>query len=428
MAESAYCLLAVAAAWFVGLRFIRMEAWKAALQSIVVGLLCAGTSFALVQAGGGLWRIPLLAVIFLASALFTWVRGSRRWGAAIHCFLISLSAWSVFALPLRAFPKAGFPALGVGAALILGFLALTLRLGERFPESDWRNAFPPQEDGRASPGLQQMFFIPAAMCLCLTAAALRFPVRTVESCIWAGLLGSAVFWFGIWLMILIPALQKERSRGLADQQYREEMQSFLNVIRSQRHDYNFHVQTISGLLRQGKTEECLRYVDALEEDTANMNAVLPIKDPAISAMIHNFQVLAGREGIRIHSEIRYDLSQIATNVYETNKIISNLLQNAIDETSRHEDKSYGIWLTILKRGEYCVIRVSNKVEHIPTEEELGQIYQQGFTTKKGHDGVGLSSLRTLIGRYRGALYTQMEGDVIHFVAKVPINYAKIPEE
>lgn len=86
------------------------------------------------------------------------------------------------------------------------------------------------------PGLQQMFFIPAAMCLCLTAAALRSPVGTLESCIWAGLLGSAAFWFGIWLMILIPALQKERSRGLADQQYRQEMQSFLDVIRSQRHD------------------------------------------------------------------------------------------------------------------------------------------------------------------------------------------------
>lgn len=60
-------------------------------------------------------------------------------------------------------------------------------------------------------------------------------------------------------------------------------------------------------------------------------------------------------------DIQNDLARIATNVYETNKIISNLLQNAIDETVTHEDRCYGIWLTILKRGEYCVIRVSNEL-------------------------------------------------------------------
>ena len=47
------------------------------------------------------------------------------------------------------------------------------------------------------------------------------------------------------LAALLIAFQKERGTVLAEQQYRQEMQSFLNVIRSQRHDYNFHVQTLS---------------------------------------------------------------------------------------------------------------------------------------------------------------------------------------
>lgn len=82
-------------------------------------------------------------------------------------------------------------------------------------------------------------------------------------------------------------------------------------------------------------KECRKYVAALEEDFSLMNAVPPIQDPAISAMIHSFQTLAAREGIRLHISISTDLLQIATNVYETNKIISNLLQNAIDETATH---------------------------------------------------------------------------------------------
>ena len=188
------------------------------------------------------------------------------------------------------------------------------------------------------------------------------------------------------------------------------------------------MQTIAGLIRQGKIDDCLKYVNALEEDAAIMNAILPVKDPAISAMIHNFQIMAVREGIRLNIDIRYDLSQITTNVYETNKIISNLLQNAIDETVTHEDKSYGIWLTILKRGEYCVIRVSNAILKTPSKEELGALYRQGYTTKKGHDGVGLSSLKTLLSKVHGTIYTETEDNVIRFVARVPIDYAKEPIE
>lgn len=42
--------------------------------------------------------------------------------------------------------------------------------------------------------------------------------------------------------------------------------------------------------------------------------------------------------------------------------------------------------------------------------------------------MGLSSIKALAARYRGTVYTQLEGNVIHFVAKIPINYAKEPVE
>ena len=240
-------------------------------------------------------------------------------------------------------------------------------------------------------------------------------------------LDDFIFWGGVLLIILMTHYKKERLTVLLEQQYREETQAFMNVIRSQRHDYNFHVQTIAGLIAGNRIEECRAYVRALEKDSAEMNALMPIKDPAISATIFSFRSLAVREGIALRIDIEYDLSQIATNVYETNKILSNLLRNALDEVSTHADKSYGIGLTILKRGEYCVIRVSNKVRDIPTAEQLGRLYEQGYTTKTGHEGVGLSSIRLLAARYRGIVFAQMEGDVIHFIARIPINTSKREE-
>lgn len=345
-----------------------------------------------------------------------------------HVFLIAQSATCVFRIPFHMFAISSLAACGFGAATIAIFALLTFLQQNHFPEQDWLDAFREDSREQKNPRIQWMYLIPAGMCSLLSAACLLLRPESILGVGLLVLLVTAVYWLGVCLLVIINNYEKERAFLLAEQQYRGEMQSFLNVIRSQRHDYNFHVQTIAGLIRQNKMEDCLRYINALEEDVAIMNAVLPIRDPAISALIHNFRLMAVRQGTELHIDIHYDLSQIATNVYETNKIISNLLQNAIDEVSTHEDKSHGIGLVILKRGEYCVIRVSNRLKDALSKDDLDNIYKQGYTTKQGHDGVGLSSLKTLVGRYKGVIYTQVEGDEIQFVVRVPINYAKDPTE
>jgi sensor histidine kinase regulating citrate/malate metabolism len=207
---------------------------------------------------------------------------------------------------------------------------------------------------------------------------------------------------------------------ITEKQYREEMQTFMSVIRSQRHDYNFHVQTLHGLLHQKDYDACEAYLDNLMHDCIDMNRLLPLADTAISALILSFQSQASQLGIKIDISIENDLSQIATNVYETNKIIGNLLQNAIDETAKLKDKSYGIHLSILKRGEFCIIHVSNLASSIQPMSN----YQFGHSDKQGHEGIGVASIRVLALRYGGTVYSRMEGNVIHFIAKIPFILAK----
>ena len=106
----------------------------------------------------------------------------------------------------------------------------------------------------------------------------------------------------------------------------------------------------------------------------------------------------------------------------TAKVIGNLLQNAIDDVRTHKDKSFGIHLYILKRGEDCIIHVANKV--MPKEDTasfLQDIYKPGHSTKNGHEGIGLSSIQNLLHRYRGVVYSRMDDDIIHFVAKIPMS-------
>ena len=429
MTGSVYELAAVWSAWLIGLCFARVKTGRTVLFALVAGVLCAGGSYGLRALDAWVWIEPLYAIVFLAAALSAKVLFKMRWDEVFLSLLLSVGAFAILIIP-RYLSEVSATSIGVAAPWLCGgslilFIGMLLLLYKYFPEKDWQSAF----DGKEEQGLKlrriYMYLLPASFICLFVCAAIVVPMKGfLYPVLLRMILFSVIYWLMMIILILMPAYAQKQTAVSSEQQYRGEMQSFMNVIRSQRHDYNFHVQTISGLIRQGKIDECLKYVNALEEDSAIMNAILPVKDPAIAALIHNFQIMAVREGIRLDVDIRYDLSQIATNVYETNRIISNLLQNAIDETVTHEDKSYGIHLAILKRGEFCVIRVSNAILQTPSKEELGALYQQGYTTKKGHDGVGLSSLKTLVSKYHGAIYTETEDNVIRFVARVPIDYAK----
>lgn len=444
------CVISTAVAWRFALLFIRrkqMEAWFDACLCAAVHGLARLVLYRVVPDDGFFFAEVLC---FLLMAVIVQLQGRDGYGNALIAFGLAQSAYAVLDVwSGLAYGGWRWPGWVAYLACLVLFLVITGLVKNRFPTENWReyyaNAHP--DPKRIPIRKWHVYAVVVAGGVLLTAMdwmmgglrgssfsmggdlhASSFTMGGdlhVSSFVMAGITVFALFWYEISLLVLMHAYKRERIEMLLNRQYRDEMQSFMNVIRSQRHDYNFHVQTIAGLLREGNQEECLKYMDALEKDSAIMNTMLPIKDPAISAMIHNFHVLAVREGIALHIDIQDDLTRIATDVYETNKIVSNLLQNAIDETKTHADKSYGIHLTILKRGEYIVIRVSNEVDPLQMDlDKMNHIYQQGYSTKQGHDGVGLSSVKQLASRYRGTVYTQMEGTVVHFVAKIPINFAK----
>ncbi|SCL85874.1 sensory histidine kinase DcuS [Sporanaerobacter sp. PP17-6a] len=143
--------------------------------------------------------------------------------------------------------------------------------------------------------------------------------------------------------------QMKQIEIFTDKQYQKEMTNFMEMIRSQRHDFNFHIQAISGMLRNEKYNECREYVDTMVKSTQSVNEVLPIYHPAVSAFLSNFREILLRKGIELKIQIYYDLKNTSCTVYEINKILGNLIQNAVDEV---EDSKNRPWIEVMffKRG------------------------------------------------------------------------------
>lgn len=406
----------------MGCLFTSVPAREAAYNAAAAGAVCALAAFFL-----SFTKISadMTLILFLPLAFALPIQEKRDWEERLMALLPALGVYALFSLLRRLLHAllSSVAAILVVCLCTAAFIAGVTMLRRRFPPKDWREYFETGAQDRPWPPRWRVY-IPLAV-MTGTELALLYGIDTPTR-LTAGVLlaaaGAVVCAGALYMVCLMVSYRRERLTTLIDQSYHSEMQSYMSVIRSQRHDYNFHLHTLSGLIDAGSLEECRQYLHQLVQDSSEINTFLPVEDPAIAALIFSFRTMALEYGIEMHLDIQNDLKSVVTNVYETNKIIGNLLQNAIDEVRTHKDKSYGIHLFIIKRGEDCVIHTANKIElRHDAQRHLQEMFLPGFSTKTNHEGIGLSSVQNLLRRYRGTLYSRIDGDVLHCFARIPLS-------
>ncbi|MCH5317497.1 MAG: GHKL domain-containing protein [Eubacterium sp.] len=226
------------------------------------------------------------------------------------------------------------------------------------------------------------------------------------------------------LYLLILWLQAEISRRVSAEylngamnQWQQESRDYMNTIRSQRHDFNLHLHAVSGLINSGEYKQCGQYVQKLVSEANDVNDIMPVSDAVVGSMLYNMREEARRHGSDIIYHITYDMEDILCNGFECNKIIGNLLQNAIDALQSDDDKEYGIRLSIFKRGGNTVIISENRFSGDP--DRIARVFEPGYSTKSGHEGIGLSMVLRTAERYGGRVYPEFAEEKIRFIVNIP---------
>lgn len=204
--------------------------------------------------------------------------------------------------------------------------------------------------------------------------------------------------------------------AVVDQTYQAELLSFMQVIRSQRHDFNFHIQAISGMIERGEYQACDDYIHTMVNTASAMNDMLPLHHPAVSAMLNAFREMAAQKDISFDVSITHDLANIPCTIYEINTVIGNLIQNAVDELEEHRDLERWIKVVIMRRGGNHVIIVTN-----PCHQDAGAFehcFRPGYTTKQSHEGIGLATVMRIVSKYHGLVFPEFEEDEISFVVQL----------
>lgn len=390
--------------------------WQRAMKAVYASLIPAILSLPLAFFSNLAVTVPIAIFVSVSAFVLAFYLSDKNWCTSTVFVLIALNICFSNQVILAFFQSSRQSVLVLFGILVL--LPFLLWLGNL---SIFSEDYILTKDQKEEVKFQQLYFFPGLTLLLLWQIFLLSPLITLSVYL-------LIFTLLIHVVVLMQLRQQvhnlqQKMEQVIDKQYQTELLNFMRIIRSQRHDFNFHIQTIYGMIENGKYEECKEYANSMMSTISSTNNLLPLFHPATSALLNTFQEAALQKGLQLEVEIHDNLQFIASSVFETNTILGNLLQNAIDELELHpEMESRTIHLLIIKRGRNNIIKVSNQCHLTP--EEMSSIFQPGFTTKNSHEGLGLTNALRVAEKYDGTVYPEFDNQTVHFIARIPLQLNK----
>ncbi len=185
------------------------------------------------------------------------------------------------------------------------------------------------------------------------------------------------------------------------------------------HDLHNYLETLYQCLRQGDTEEALRYCRELRDSTREISQAVWTGDKALDCLISSKMAQAEQQQIRTEVNVEFPRNTNLRSV-DLTAILGNLLDNALEAAEKAPEERRFLRLTIRRIWDMVVIKVENGCGQAPVREE-GELR----TTKedKAAHGWGLQSVRAAAQRYDGAVDTAYENGV--FRAVVTLSFSPV---
>ena len=143
--------------------------------------------------------------------------------------------------------------------------------------------------------------------------------------------------------------------------------------------------------------------------TNNLSVLDPsiINNPGIYSLLNNKYFKAINEGIDFNLEFFLDMDTVDTNLYELSRILGILIDNAIEEAEKCEEKI----IRMSFRKEFNNNRAVISIENTYTNKNINidEIFTKNFSGKKNHSGIGLWEVRKYVSKSQNLdLYTSKD--------------------
>ena len=167
----------------------------------------------------------------------------------------------------------------------------------------------------------------------------------------------------------------------------DEMRRMYNELRKIRHDIKGQLGTVSELIRSGKSEQALSFLENAGISQADINIPVHTDNEMLNAILVFLNSKCSASGITLRTNVMSsDISRFSA--ADISVILTNLITNAIEASVRSHGEEILLELSV-QRNYYC-IRVANQIEKSVLESNPMLI-----TTKKDKTahGFGVASVK-----------------------------------
>ena len=204
--------------------------------------------------------------------------------------------------------------------------------------------------------------------------------------------------FSRWMDKRIDAYQTELIRT-----HYAEVENMYRQMRTWRHDYRNHLQTMKGYAAAGDLPAICHYLDELDTDLASVEPVLKTGNPMTDAILNSKISLARAREIQVVADAHVPVA-LTTPELELCAVLGNLFDNAIEASLALPPGERQIRVYMDMKGTRLYICFTN----LTAEKKQKKIAGRFASTKGEGRGLGLMRIDDIVERRGGWLARSSE--------------------
>ena len=201
---------------------------------------------------------------------------------------------------------------------------------------------------------------------------------------------------------------ESKQKAMQDlQDYTRNLEAMYNGLRSFKHDYVNILLSLSGYIEDGDMDRLKDFFESKIFPTKNLitggdyklNQLSNIGVLEIKSLLSAKMIYAHESGIDITIDIPDKVESFLIDTVDLARILGIFLDNAMEATLETEQPQIG--LNIIQNKTRVSIIISNHFRD--NRVMLHKLKQKGFSTKIGHQGIGLWNAQKIISSYDNVL-------------------------
>ena len=201
---------------------------------------------------------------------------------------------------------------------------------------------------------------------------------------------------------------ESKQKAMQDlQDYTRNLEAMYNGLRSFKHDYVNILLSLSGYIEDGDMDRLKDFFESKIFPTKNLitggdyklNQFSNIGVLEIKSLLSAKMIYAHESGIDITIDIPDKVESFLIDTVDLARILGIFLDNAMEATLETEQPQIG--LNIIQNKTGVSIIISNRF--LDNGVMLHKLKQKGFSTKIGHQGIGLWNAQKIISSYDNVL-------------------------